>query len=201
MLPAGARSLDPLDEPALALEGTEVHAQDLSSIGPDLTGGQDDSDGTFLSVKDMPRGAGEPQEPQNAVSSTGHGRRKADGAVEYPTPIDCDNASTLKAVQGGDTSSEIDGGSGVHPSGDGARMRRAQVDPVGLAIVKPGETGGSTGATSVESKIGPNEQAEAHGYLSIQTTEPITEPIDRPTSPSAALPQHLHKRIVGEDDD
>ena len=53
----------------------------------------------------------EPQEPQNAVSSTGDGRRKADGAVEYPTPIDCDNASTLKAVQGGDTSSEIDGGS------------------------------------------------------------------------------------------
>ena len=66
---------------------------------------------------------------------------------------------------------------------------------------KPGETSGSTGATSVVSKIGPNEQAEAHGCLSIQTTEPIAEPIDRPTSPSAALPQHLHKRIVSEDDD
>lgn len=65
---------------------------------------------------------------------------------------------------------------------------------------KPGENGGSTRATSVESKIGPNEQAEAHGCLSIQNTEPIAEPIDRPTSPGPALPQHLCKRIVGEDD-
>ena len=60
---------------------------------------------------------------------------------------------------------------------------------------KPGETGDSTWGTGVESKIGPNEQAEAHGCLSIQNTEPITEPIDRP------IPHHLHKRIVGEDDD
>ncbi len=49
---------------------------------------------------------------------------------------------------------------------------------------KPGETGVSTG----ESKIGPNEQAEAHGCFSIQITDPIAEPVDRPTSPSTALP-------------
>ncbi len=53
---------------------------------------------------------------------------------------------------------------------------------------KPGETGVSTGTTSVESKIGPNEQAEPHGCFSIPITDPIAEPVDRPTSPSAALP-------------
>jgi len=36
--------------------------------------------------------------------------------------------------------------------------------------------------------------------LSTHTAEPSTEPIDRQTSPSAALPQHLYGQIVGEDD-
>ena len=90
----------------------------------------------------MLRGAGEPQEPQNAVSSAGDGRRKVDGAVEYPTPIDCDNASTLKAVQGGDTSSDTDGGSGVHPSSDGSRSieqgsRRGSPDIPAASLSSP----------------------------------------------------------------
>ncbi len=46
----------------------------------------------------------------------------------------------------------------------------------------------------------PREQAEAHGCLSTHTTEPTTEPIDRPTSLSAALPQHPRGRVIGEDD-
>ncbi len=36
--------------------------------------------------------------------------------------------------------------------------------------------------------------------MSTHTSEPTTEPIDRQTSPSAALTQHLCERLVGEDD-
>lgn len=57
------------------------------------------------------------------------------------------------------------------------------------------ESGGSTRATSVESDKGstvienprPHEQAKIHGHLSAQTTEPV----DRPTSPSAAPQIHM----------
>ncbi len=60
----------------------------------------------------------------------------------------------------------------------------------------------------MESKIGPaalqsfppREQAKTHGCLNPHATEPTTEPIDRPTSPSTALPQHPGGRVVGEDD-
>jgi len=73
---------------------------------------------------------------------------------------------------------------------------------------KPDETGGFTRATSVEPKIGPatlqssplREQTEAHGYLGTYTTKFTTEPIDRPISPSAALPQYPCGRVVSEDD-
>lgn len=60
----------------------------------------------------------------------------------------------------------------------------------------------------MESKIDPitlqssplREQAEAHGCSSTHATEPTTAPIDRPTSPSASLPQLPCGRVVGEDD-
>ena len=72
----------------------------------------------------------------------------------------------------------------------------------------PGETGRSTKATSVESKMGPatlqgprpREQADTHGCLSTHTTEATAEPIDCSTSPSAPLHQHPCGRFVGEDD-
>ncbi len=46
----------------------------------------------------------------------------------------------------------------------------------------------------------PGKQAEIHGGLSTHTSKPTTEPIDRPTSPSAALPQYPYGRVIGEDD-
>ena len=73
----------------------------------------------------------------------------------------------------------------------------------------------------MESKIGSaalqsshhREQAKAHGCLSTYTleylcfeptteptTESTTEPNDRPTSPSAALPQRPCGRVIGEED-
>ena len=63
-------------------------------MGPDSTGGQDDSDGPFLSIEEVQCGAGEAQEPQNAVSSVEHGSLKVDGAAERLTLIDYDNAPT-----------------------------------------------------------------------------------------------------------
>jgi len=72
---------------------------------------------------------------------------------------------------------------------------------------KPGENGGSTRATSVETKLGPTtpqdppppEKAETHARLSTGTLQPTTEPVDRPISPSAALPQQICMG-VGEGD-
>lgn len=69
-----------------------------------------------------------------------------------------------------------------------------------------GGNGRSTRATSVESELGPatsqdppsQEQTETHAHLSTYT--PITEPIDRPTSASAALFQEPYMRDGGEDD-
>jgi len=63
---------------------------------------------------------------------------------------------------------------------------------------KTGETGGSTRATSMEAEIGnvhpksshPREQPKTHGCMSpATTTEPTISPIDRPISPSVAVPQ------------
>lgn len=59
----------------------------------------------------------------------------------------------------------------------------------------------------MESKIGPaalqssapREQAKAHGCSSTHATE-RTAPVDRPTSPRIALPQHPDRRVVSEDD-
>ena len=70
------------------------------------------------------------------------------------------------------------------------------------------EMGGSTRATSVDSKISPvtlqsshhREQVKTHGCLSTYTTEPTIEPIDRPTSHNTVLPQRPCGRVVSEED-
>lgn len=59
---------------------------------------------------------------------------------------------------------------------------------------KTGETGGSTRAKSMESKIGtvhlqsshPRERPKTHDCSSPTTTEPTTSPFDRPIPPSVA---------------
>ncbi|KAK3166763.1 hypothetical protein OEA41_009888 [Lepraria neglecta] len=105
--------LDPFGEPATGFGDTQVHVEGsvhrLSSMGPDSTGGQDDSDGPFLSTEEVQCGAGEAQEPQNAVSSVEHGSRKVDGAAERLTLIDYDNAPNPGATRSGDTCEETDG--------------------------------------------------------------------------------------------
>lgn len=68
--------------------------------------------------------------------------------------------------------------------------------------------GGSTRATSVDSKIGPvtlqsshhREQVKTHGCLRTYTTEPTIRPIDRPTSQNTVLPQRPCGRVVSEED-
>ncbi len=70
---------------------------------------------------------------------------------------------------------------------------------------KKSETGDSTRATSVESKIStiylqsshPREQPKTHGCFSPPTTtEPTTSPLNRPISPSVALPQERGTQAV-----
>lgn len=72
-----------------------------------------------------------------------------------------------------------------------------------------GESGASTRATSVEPEIGtahllsshPREELKTLGGLDALTTpEPPVEPLDRPTSPDVAPPQHPDRLIVGEQD-
>lgn len=73
---------------------------------------------------------------------------------------------------------------------------------------KPGENGGSTRATSVESKLGPAtpqdppplEKPQTYVRLSTCTPQPTTEAVDRPISLSVALPQQPYIRDGGEDD-
>lgn len=57
-------------------------------MGPDLTGGQDDNNGPLLSFEEVLRGAGDAQDPRRTVSSIDHKSQRADGAAEYPPPID-----------------------------------------------------------------------------------------------------------------
>ena len=66
----------------------------------------------------MQCGAGETQEPQNAVSSVEHGSLKVDGAAERLTLIDYDNSPTPGATRSGDTCEETDGRSSICPSSD-----------------------------------------------------------------------------------
>ena len=69
---------------------------------------------------------------------------------------------------------------------------------------RPREDGGSTRATSVESKLGvatfqdppPLKKAETQACSSTCTPHPMTEPVDRPISPSAAVDQ----QVVGAND-
>ena len=73
---------------------------------------------------------------------------------------------------------------------------------------KRGEDSDSTRATSVESKLGlatpqdpsPPGKAETHARLSTCTPQPTTEPIDRPSFPSAALPKQPYMEVVSADD-
>ena len=73
---------------------------------------------------------------------------------------------------------------------------------------RPGESGSSTRATRVESKLGPAtlqdppppEKSETHARLSPCAPQPPTEPVDRPASPSVALPQHLDIQDAGAGD-
>ena len=69
---------------------------------------------------------------------------------------------------------------------------------------KPGENCGSTRATSVETNSGPATphdppSPETQARLSISSPHPTIKPMDRLTSPSAALLQQPCKRDGGED--
>lgn len=69
---------------------------------------------------------------------------------------------------------------------------------------KPGENGGSTRATSVETNSGPATphdppSPETQARLSICSPHPAIKPMDRLTSPSAALLQQPCIRDGGED--
>ena len=69
---------------------------------------------------------------------------------------------------------------------------------------KTGETGASTRATSVETKIGtlhlqsshPREQTKTHGYLGPPNTEPTPSSIDRPISSSVVLSRDRVKQAT-----
>lgn len=77
------------------------------------------------------------------------------------------------------------------------------------------ESGAPIKATSIEPKIGATHLLSSHareepktlGYLDAPTTttppttpDPPTQPLDRPTSPDDARPQHANRRVVREDD-
>ncbi|KAL8856246.1 MAG: hypothetical protein Q9178_007133 [Gyalolechia marmorata] len=74
---------------------------------------------------------------------------------------------------------------------------------------KLGETGGSTRATSVKSEIRTTHPPSLYTEtkpknprysLNTSTIHDLSiEPIDRPTSPIAALAQHPYERVIGED--
>ncbi len=74
---------------------------------------------------------------------------------------------------------------------------------------KTGESGASTRATSVEPEIGntPLLSSSRREELKIlrdldtlTAPDPLVEPLDRPTSPDVALPQHSDGRVVYEDE-
>jgi len=74
---------------------------------------------------------------------------------------------------------------------------------------KTGESGASTRATSVDPEIGTahllsslrrEELKTVRGLDALTTPNPPVEPLDRPSSPDVALPQHLDRRVVGEDE-
>lgn len=89
-------------------------------MGPDPTGGQDDSDRPFLSIEEVLCGVEEAQEPQNAVSSVEHGSHKVDGPAERPAPIDCDDVPAPGAIRGGGIYGKTNGRSSIRPSSDGS---------------------------------------------------------------------------------
>lgn len=72
------------------------------------------------------------------------------------------------------------------------------------------DTSAFTTATSVEPEIGTSHLRSSHLREDpmildcldgpTTTTKSSTRPLDRPTSPSAALPQHPCRRVVGEDE-
>ncbi len=80
----------------------------------------EENDGPLPSVEELLGDAGGAQGPQHAVSSVDHGSGRANDAAENPTPIDCDDAPTLRGTRGGGTRGETDGRSGIRPSSDGS---------------------------------------------------------------------------------
>ncbi len=107
----------------------------------DPTGGQNDSDGPFISIEEVLCSAGEGQELQNAVSSVEHGSPKAGAATERLASIDCDNAHTFGATRSADTHGKTDGRSGSRPRGDSSISREQGAQrgsPNMLAVPVPG---------------------------------------------------------------
>ncbi len=77
-------------------------------------------DGTLPSLDKLLSGIGGVPESQRAGSSIDYGVGRSNGAVEYPTPEDCDNAFTSEPRQGGEQGGDIDDSSSVHPRSDGS---------------------------------------------------------------------------------
>ncbi|KAL9099750.1 MAG: hypothetical protein Q9163_004795 [Psora crenata] len=151
----------------------------LSSIFDTQT---ESSDGTLKDIGSSPASGRKERADTGDEHSRGRGTRHRDRT-----------ATCVIGIRG--SSKRTAGNAGWNKGAEGVprsgKVRRTDnpfvIGDDGLA---PGETGGSTRATSVELKMGPialqsptpKVQAEARGYLSTYTTEPTTETIDRPTS-------------------
>jgi len=87
------------------------------SIAPDFTV-RHENDSTLPAFKEFLRVAGEAEDLQYAVSSIGHGSRRANSSAENPTPIDCDDPPTAENKGNGDKRGKTDGRSSLCPYSD-----------------------------------------------------------------------------------
>ncbi|KAL8722405.1 MAG: hypothetical protein Q9181_007494 [Wetmoreana brouardii] len=90
------------------------NAQGPSSIGPQLTAGDEENGDPLPSLEELLCDAGGAQEPQRTATIVDHRSERADGAVEHSTPNDCDDGPTLRPSRGDEREGTAGPGS-VHP--------------------------------------------------------------------------------------